>query len=371
MRATLFAPYIYIFMTRVRGLSDQEYGYLQAIYYVCGVMLEVPSGVFADGVGRRWALLVGAVATCAGCATMALAQTFWIFALGELLFAVSTAFISGADSALLFDSLAVERRESEYARAEGAGVAAWLGCSAIGLPLADLFLVRGGNPVLTYWVTGFISLIACGLALAMREPPRISGASSFEITKGAFREVARSPGILRIIVYSVGVFLLLRAAIVSFFNRTLEECGVAVDDFGKVLAVVNVVGALAAYYAHRALARFGERACLVAMPVMLLAMYAALLPLRVPAAALLFTIQGAVFGVYPLVVRSILNRQVTSSHRRATVLSIESLACRLAFAAVSVYAGWSLHRMPLSHAMGTTVLLSSLPLICIAKLRQP
>jgi len=371
VRATLFAPYIYIFMTRVRGLSDQEYGYLQAIYYVCGVMLEVPSGVFADGVGRRWALLVGAVATCAGCATMALAQTFWIFALGELLFAVSTAFISGADSALLFDSLAVERRESEYARAEGAGVAAWLGCSAIGLPLADLFLVRGGNPVLTYWVTGFISLIACGLALAMREPPRISGASSFEITKGAFREVARSPGILRIIVYSVGVFLLLRAAIVSFFNRTLEECGVAVDDFGKVLAVVNVVGALAAYYAHRALARFGERACLVAMPVMLLAMYAALLPLRVPAAALLFTIQGAVFGVYPLVVRSILNRQVTSSHRRATVLSIESLACRLAFAAVSVYAGWSLHRMPLSHAMGTTVLLSSLPLICIAKLRQP
>jgi len=370
VRATLFAPYIYVFMTRVRGLTDQEYGLLQAVYYVCGVLLEVPSGAFADRVGRRWALLVGGAAACAGCVTMALARTFWPFALGELLFAASTAFVSGADSALLFDSLALEKRESEYARAEGAGMAAWLGSTAVGLPLADLYLVRGGDPVLTYWVTAGTSLVACGLALAMREPPRVKSASTFEITREAFRDLAREPGLLRIIVYSVGVFLLLRAAIVSFFNPALAACGVAVDDFGKVLAAVNVVGAAAAYYAHRTLARFGERATLLAMPLLLLAMYAALLPLRMPAAALLFTVQGAVFGAHPLVVRSLLNRRVRSSHRRATVLSLESLACRLAFAAVAVYAGWALHRLSLSAALATTAAICCIPWACLPFLRR-
>ena len=67
-----------------------------------------------------------------------------------------------------------------------------------------------------------------------------------EITVGAWRDVIKIPGIARLIVYSIGVFALLRATIVNFFHPALAGAGVPVHFYGTVLAVVNVVGALAA-----------------------------------------------------------------------------------------------------------------------------
>lgn len=357
-------------MTQVRGLATFEYGVVQAIYYVAGVAFEVPTGAFADRFGRRSALVVGGLANALGCAAMALAYGFWPFAAGVTLFALSTAMVSGADSALLYDSLATERRESEYARAEGAGTALWLFVTAAGFVLADALLVVDGDPVRAYWVGAVFALAAAGLAAAMREPPRVRPASTFAVTRGAFADVARAPGILRVIVYSVGVFLLLRAAIVAFYNPVLHRAGIARNDYGKVLAAVNVVGAGGALLAPRLAARFGERACLVAMAVSLLAMFALLAPLRTPLAASLFLVQGLVFGAYPAVVRAILNRRVPSPPRRATVLSIESLACRLAYAALSVYAGWALSALDLAAALATTAALASLPFLALPLLRR-
>ena len=361
-RALLFAPYIFHFMTGVRGLSASDYGLLQLVYYWGVTVTEVPSGVVADRLGRRGTLLCGALVNGVGCWTFALAGSFGVFAIGEVLFALGTALISGADSALLYDSLAADRRTKDYAQAEGAGQALWLGVTAIGLPLTDWLLVRGDDPVLAYWVTGALSVVGAGFAFAMVEPPVARRQTAREITFGALADVARRPRILRVVVYSVGVFLLLRAAVVGFFNPVLTACGVPVDRFGTVLAATNVAGALVAWRLHRWLDRRGYRAALWVLPGSMLAMMALLIPLRVPAAAALFMIQGAAFGAYPLVVRGLLNRLVRSPDRRATVLSLESMACRVVFGLVIVFAGWSLDRYGLSFALAATALLGCVPL---------
>jgi len=357
-------------MTSVRGLSGAEYGALQSLYYLVVVLTEVPSGVVADRLGRRTTLLCGALVNAAGCFVFAVARGFFPFAVGEVLFALGTAMISGADSAMLYDSLATERRQSEYPRAEGAGQATWLAVTALGLPLADLLLVRDGDPVLAYWCTGALSLLGAACAFGMREPPVQRRLSTSEITVGAIRDVARVPGILRLLAYSVGVFALLRAAIVMFFNPALKAAGLPVHHFGTVLAVVNVVGAATAWKAHRLLARFGERACMVALPAGMLVMYALLLPFRTPPAAALFCLQGAAFGIYPLLTRSVLNRLVPASERRATTLSIESLTCRLAFVPIALLAGWALDAWGLDAAIAATVLVAVLPFGLVPLLRK-
>jgi MFS family permease len=354
-------------MTAVRGMTAEQYGVLQAIYYLAVVAVEVPSGIAADRIGRKATLVAGALLSAAGCFVFAGAAGFWQFAAGEILFAMGTASISGADSALLYDSLAAQRRESEYPRAEGAAQTAWLVVTALGYPLADLLLVRerGGieDPVLAYWFTGGACVVGALCALAMREPPVKRRLSTREITRGAVRDVISIPGILRVIAYSVGVFLLLRAAVVSFFNPVLKACFVPVDSFGLVLAATNVVGAGAVYLLPRLLRRYGERPCLVVMPAALVLMFGLLIPLRTPPAAALFCIQGAMFGVYPVLIRSLLNRLVPSGERRATILSMESMACRVGFALVAIYAGWALGALGLGWALGTTALLACLPFL--------
>ncbi|MHC4548004.1 MAG: MFS transporter [Planctomycetota bacterium] len=369
-RAILFAPYIQFFMQRTRGLSEVEYGLLQGLYYLVVVLAEVPSGVLADRIGRKTTLILGAACGALGSFVFALSFSFWAFVGGEVLFALATAIVSGADSALLYDSLAADRRESEYARAEGAAQASWLCVTALGLPLADRFLVVDGDPVLAYWVTGGLIAVGGLSALGLREPPLKQRLSTREITSGALRDVVRIPGIARLIVYSVGLFALLRASIVNFFHPALADAGVPVDFYGTVLAVVNVAGAVAAWRAHGWLRRVGQRAALVAMPLSLLYMFLLLTQLKVPGAALLFCIQGVGFGAHPVVVRSILNRLVPRAERRATTLSIESFACRLAYSPLAVVAGWSLGALGVDRAIALTALLAGLPFLLLPLLRR-
>lgn len=364
-RALLFAPYIFFFMTGLRGLSFTEYGLLQLVYYWIVMAAEVPSGIVADRLGRRTTLIIGAIANALGCYVFALSYSFPAFATGEVLFALGTALISGADSALLYDSLAAENRQAEYARAEGRGQAVWLLVTGLGMPLTDLFLVRGDDPVLAYWFTGSLCLLGCAAAWAMVEPPVGKRLSTREITVGAVRDVVHRPAALRIVLYSIGVFILLRAAIVLFFNPVLGASGVPVDRFGTVLAAVNIVGAVAAFEAHRILDRFGERAFVLAMPLSLLAMFALLGAVRVPAVAALFCIQGAIFGAYPLVVRTILNRHVASAARRATVLSLESMACRVVFGVVVALLGHALDRMALATVIWLAAATACVPFLLL------
>jgi hypothetical protein len=104
-------------------------------------------------------------------------------------------------------------------------------------------------------------------------------------------------------------------------------------------------------------------------------MVALLAHVKVPAAAQLFGIQGVCFALYPLVIRTILHRLVPSATRRATTLSIESLACRLAFGPLALYAGWARGAHGIDRAMVTTALLAcipfaALPLLAAARARR-
>lgn len=369
-RAILFAPYIQFFMQVSRGMSEVQYGLLQGIYYFVVVCAEVPSGVVADRFGRKTALVLGAVFGATATVVFTQSHSFASFAVGEVLFALATAILSGADSALLYDSLAAERREAEYPRIEGAAQALPLLVTAVGLPLADRFLVIDGDPVLAYWVTGGLIAVSGLSALRLVEPPVRQRLTTREITVGAWRDVMQIPGIARLIVYSIGLFALLRATIVNFFHPALADAGVPVHFYGTVLAVVNVVGALAAWRAHGWIQRYGERAAMVAMPLTILYMVWLLTQLKVPAAALLFCIQGAAFGAYPVLVRTILNRLVPRPERRATVLSIESFACRIAFGPLTILAGWSLGALGIDAALALVALAACIPFVILPLLRR-
>jgi predicted MFS family arabinose efflux permease len=369
-RLLLFAPYIQLFITKVRGLSQAEYGLLQGLYYLVVVAAEVPTGVLADRFGRKAILVVGALVNGLGCFLFAVATDFPVFAAGEVLFGLGTAFVSGADSALLYDSLAAERQEAQYPRAEGAAQASWLLATVALYPLSDRLLVVDGNPVLAYWIAGGLSIAGAAVGLHFTEPPRGERQSAVEITLGAIRDVATLPGVARVILYSIGVFALLRAAVVLFFHPVLEAQGVPPDLYGTILAGMNLAGAIAALRAHRWIAR-SERLVVLLVPGALLIMFLLLALLRLPAAAALFCVQGAAFGLYPPLTRLLLNRRVPSPRRRATILSLDSLACRLMFSPLAVFAGWALGSLGLAPAMAATALLACVPIVMIVTRRGP
>ncbi len=91
---------------------------LSAVYYVSVFILEVPSGYFSDRVGRKITLALSALSLVCAHTLFLTGSGFTIFAFGQFMLAAGTAFQSGTDTALHYDSLVAVGRENEYEKRE-------------------------------------------------------------------------------------------------------------------------------------------------------------------------------------------------------------------------------------------------------------
>ena len=87
-----------------KGLGLAEIFYLQTIYATTIVLLEAPSGYFADIFGRRAALLLGSVVHGLGYFLLNFTSDFSSLVIFEITVGVAGSLLSGADLALLYDS---------------------------------------------------------------------------------------------------------------------------------------------------------------------------------------------------------------------------------------------------------------------------
>ena len=101
------------------GLDSFDIYLLQAVYSLSVAILEVPSGYMADIIGRRTSLIIGGFLGTIGFGVLSLSSGFTGFLIAEIILGLGGSFISGSDSALLFDSLADMKRQNYYLRYEG------------------------------------------------------------------------------------------------------------------------------------------------------------------------------------------------------------------------------------------------------------
>lgn len=329
--------YVPIFMKfqADRGLSFFEQLALGGIYSGVIVVAEVPTGVFADRVGRRRSMQVGTLAMVAACLVALQADAFITFALVEVFAALSMALVSGADTAYLYDLLASHDRGHEYPRRESAASAWHLLGSAIAV--AGGGLLARVDLALPYLVTAGVAtaaaLVACLLRddrLAPRPVLAPSRASWAQQTLGALSEVARNGKLAWIVGYSAVVFVLLRAT-VYVYQPYLEERGLDTAEIGVVFAGVNVVAAVVAYRTYQLRARFGDERMLWGLLAILAISFVGLAGAGAGAWMLaLLLVQAVAAGIYAPLTKPLLNHQIADSGRRAAVLSVESMVRRAA-----------------------------------------
>ncbi len=99
-----FEPFLILFL-RDAGMSFTLIGTLYAIRDTATYLMEVPTGVFADAIGRRRAMLMAFGAYLLAFAAFYVGHDFWWFALAMVLFAVGEAFRSGTHKAIILEYL--------------------------------------------------------------------------------------------------------------------------------------------------------------------------------------------------------------------------------------------------------------------------
>jgi len=104
---------------QTRGLSLLQVNSIWTIIMLAALLAEVPTGVLADKIGRKWSVVIALFIQALGEFLYLFADNYFVFALIAALAGVGYAFFSGAGEALVYDSLPAGNRETQMKKSMG------------------------------------------------------------------------------------------------------------------------------------------------------------------------------------------------------------------------------------------------------------
>ena len=341
--STFWLPVFFLYFSSKFDVADVLL--LEAIYYGAVVALEVPSGYLSDRLGRRPTMVAAALSWSIGYAALAFGGSWWVFAAGQIAVAMGMAFNSGTDSALLFESLAAEGREGELAAVEGRAQA-WSSAAMAVAALAGGLLasvdLRFGHAL-----SAIGTLVAFVAALLLEEPKRSAAAERPLAQLRGVGDALRTPTLRWVFLFAVSmtVFNHVPYELAQPYLRLVLQ-GQQVDAFtpaasGLMMALMMGGAALASPRGEPLARRIGiANVMLLAMALQGVVIAGLSLTLHPGVVVLLLarSIPGALSR--PLELQCILPN--VGGHLRATYLSVQSLAGRLAFAGTLSLGSWVL-----------------------------
>lgn len=321
---------------------------LESIYYAAVFLLEVPSGYFSDAVGRRRTLLLSVLFFILAYTLFFIGAGFAVLAVGQVFLAAGFAFASGTDTSLHLALLSAAGRDEEYgpreARLASLGLIVSAAAALIGGVLAWLARYR------TAYALSFICALASLLVLLSIDDPDIrtrSPASRDSISPALqFRRVLKAlkNRNLRCLFIAMVLITVLNHVPYEFYQLYIRNLIDRMTSEGPPPSTVPLITGLhaaltmltASWFARRAV-RFrdsigtqGLLLVLTALQTVLIALLAADGRIIVVLLLLLRSVPGTVSSP---VMRAEAAPAVPA-RLRATYLSVQSLAGRLAFALV-------------------------------------
>ncbi len=109
----LYAPVASLYYAQISGSYTAGMSVISAVM-LSSVILELPTGVLSDLIGRKKTLVMGAALSLLSVCVYAMAPGFGVLLIGAGLEGASMAFFSGNNNALLFDSLKGEGKEDRF-----------------------------------------------------------------------------------------------------------------------------------------------------------------------------------------------------------------------------------------------------------------
>jgi len=328
----LWVP-IWVVFLQGRGVSLSQIGLLEAGAWLLAAVLEVPTGAIADRWGRKASIALGAGLYSAAMFLVLAEVLSPLFLVGYAFWNSSMAFVGGADSAFLYDSLRADGREAEAAEQTGRYLAvqqASQGVAAVlGAWLATIDIT------LCFTIAGICGLAATAIALSLKEPP---GLDVGESRLGYWRNLRVATGIAA--RRPVVRWLLLLGALLPLIPLTIYYVllqpyavgvGVPIAWLGVVVLGVQTTTVLASWLAHRIEGRIAVPT-LTGAGIALVAVAAAVLGSfpSVPVLAFVFIVAIVPATLQPLL-SARLNHLIPST-QRATVLSFNGLVTELGLA---------------------------------------
>lgn len=346
----LIMPIVALYYTE-NGLSDFDIYLLQAIYSISVACMEIPSGYAADIIGRKKTLVIGSILGTLGFVVYSMAGSLPMFIVAEIILGLGGSFISGSDSALLYDSLAAEKKESDYLRYEGRITSLGNFAETIAALCGGMIAFYAGYRGV-YVCQTFIAAIAIPAAFALTEPPhtrKIERPSMKQIGaicyKSLFIQKELSIAILFSSIIGTATLCMAWTAQVYFVSNNLDERSIT-----PLWVSLNLIVAIVAAFSHKTVETLGYRPAILTIMFLIPCGYITLGVLPLWGGLLSLGVFYAIRGYATPLLKDITN-QYCDADTRATVLSIRSLIIRLSFSIIGPAIGLATEHFSLSQAL--------------------
>lgn len=355
---TLIMPIIVLFYEE-NGLGLKEIFLLKSVYSIVLVTLDIPTGYLADAWGRRNCLFTGCLIAFGGFMSYSFSSTFGAFFIAEILLGIGQSLVSGADSALLYDTMLHYDREEEYLKYEGK-------VTMVG-NFSEAFAGIFGGLLATYslrlpfYCQVGIAFIGIPAALALKE----YNAKTHIINpiKNILNIIRYSLFTNKSLCYDIMFSGIIGAATLTmawFVQPVLMHIQLPTGLFGVVWTILNLTVGIAALYSDALNARLGENRTYTLILIFIVCGYIAVSFTLNYFSLFLFLLFYIIRGFATPILKGYINRQ-TFSEMRATVLSIRNFIIRLIFAAMAPFIGWLNDAFSLAFALQIAALIIFIP----------
>jgi MFS family permease len=331
------------------GLSLTQILLLQGILSVAMVVMEYPSGYISDRIGYRVSLTLASLLGIVGWGIYTVATSFAHVMIAEIILGTSLAFISGSDSALLYETLKADGTEQDYARHQGCMSGYAQGGEALGALFAGVFYAYA--PVLPFILQVGVWLLVLLLTRTLVEPTRIitSPASHLaEALQSARYAFVENKG-LRYTILLNSVLGIASFYPVWLIQPYMQQAGVPLTWFGPVWSVANLTVAVSSLASHRLSGYLGERFMVILFLLLVGMGYLGLGLIGGLWGFLFYYLLTSMRGLRGPMMLNLTQKECPSDNR-AGILSLQSLCFRLLFVCSGPLVGMLADRAGVSQA---------------------
>ena len=350
------------FFTDWGGIRFFQVMILQSFFVFSVFLFEVPTGAVADYLGRKVSLFLAALLNTIAVWVYASRPDFAVFLCGEFLWALGYALMSGADEALVYDSLKQMNEESRskevFGRFRSFELSALMVAAPIGSAIAAFIGLR--YTMLFMSVPLFLAFL---LAFTFEEPAAAEkkGSQRYLATLMGGLRYFRQHRILRILAFDRIAIETLAFLMIWVYQPLLQQLHVPLVYFGLVHAALTGIQIPFMNRFARLERTFGSKRGYLLWSALIAGGAFVLLginPYPLVAVFLLLVIAG--FGLSRAVLfQNYMNKHIESSVR-ATVISTVSMIGTLVMGLLYLIAGlmveWSLS--------GTLIIIGAAIILC-------
>lgn len=369
-RSSYFARFYYPVFTLLfldYGLSLSQFAMLNVVWAFTIVISEVPSGAFADTLGRKKLVVLSSLMMFIEIAMIALVPisnnqlVFIVFLVNRVLSGLAMSLASGADEALAYDTLKEQGKEEIWPQVLQVQlrITSTVGIfvTLIGAAMYDLNVMASiynvfGLPSpqttqdimrIPVFATLFVALIAIYAAFSMEEDTKqlttrnrqfSTTVASLKLTLKTGRWVISTPYVLFILLY-YSLFEHTSRMFLTMNSQYYRAIDIPIIYFGLIGAGISVMQILLAGHSRRLAESTEPRTFLAIMGIASMATY------------YWISLGWSIYGVLPALVLIFiimtmnifisyhLNKK-TESHHRATVLSFKGLMFNLGYGSIGM-----------------------------------